>query len=526
MTNYLIRRSFQMAIVVLFSTVAIYILLNVAPGGPLAGLRVFSGTDEKSQISEADVARLENYLGLDKPFALRYIAWLIGDDWLGADYMYLGFNRFKTPRLDDEGDIVKRYNADFGVDEVLFDYYRFWVNPGVALVNPGHEVWVLGEVGETVVKTHPKNDFEIEHQVVYADTMIVTPPLADDPPEGALVGRALTGRGYTVFLEPVGGARVFEVVTGPDTAWDFPLSVSPGQRPEEGLWLPLGWLTAPEGLLGEYAALHGENRGILRLDWGFSWKIATGQPVLEIFGSRLGNTLLLMVTSTVISLIVAIPIGIYSAVNQYSRADYFFTTFSFFGASMPVFWFGLMMILLFGHFFKEWGLPYMPTGGTQLVRTAEAGSVLSILNATPGGVVDRIVHIVMPAAVLSLLYMAGWSRFTRTSMLEVLRQDYVRTARSKGLVERVVILKHALRNALIPLITIVVFQIPGIFGGAILTETIFSYPGIGRLYFSALSVSDWPIVMVFLFITAILVVLAMMLRDILYTIVDPRIRFS
>jgi len=125
-----------------------------------------------------------------------------------------------------------------------------------------------------------------------------------------------------------------------------------------------------------------------------------------------------------------------------------------------------------------------------------------------------------------LLYMAAWSRYSRSSMLEVMRQDYVRTARAKGLIERVVVIKHALRNALIPVVTILVFDIAGIFGGAILTETIFSYPGMGRLYFDALGQNDWPVVMAYLFITAFLVVIATLARDIIYTVIDPRIRFS
>jgi len=169
----------------------------------------------------------------------------------------------------------------------------------------------------------------------------------------------------------------------------------------------------------------------------------------------------------------------------------------------------------------------MPAGGTQTLKAEpEPGTLLAAINAKPNGLIDRVVHIAMPAMVLSLLYMAGWSRFMRSAMLEVLRQDYVRTARAKGLRERAVIAKHALRNALIPIITIVVFQIPGIFGGATLTETIFSYPGIGRLYFDALVQNDWPIMMVILFITAILVVVATLLGDVLYTVVDPRIRYS
>jgi len=185
-----------------------------------------------------------------------------------------------------------------------------------------------------------------------------------------------------------------------------------------------------------------------------------------------------------------------------------------------------MLILVFAVGFKNWGLPYMPSGGVALVRSAPPGSLEDLLNVTPGSTLDHVIHIVLPAAMLALLYMAGWSRYMRSSMLEVLRQDYVRTARAKGLLERAVIYKHALRNALIPIITIVVFQIPGLFGGATLTETVFSYPGIGRLYFDALGANDWPIVMAILFITAILVVFATLLGDLLYTIVDPRIRFN
>jgi peptide/nickel transport system permease protein len=265
---------------------------------------------------------------------------------------------------------------------------------------------------------------------------------------------------------------------------------------------------------------------VVRLDWGTSWKLAVGQPVMMLIESRLGNTLRLMGLATAISLAVAVPIGIISAVKQYSTLDYVVTTFSFFGSSMPVFWFGLMMILVFSYKFRDWGLPFMPAGGVVMVRRAPPGQVLAYLNAEPGGGLDRAVHLVMPAIVLSLFYMASWSRFTRSSMLEVLRQDYIRTARAKGLRERVVLGKHALRNALIPLITIVVFQLPGIFGGATITETVFSYHGIGRLYYDALVQSDWPVVMVLLLITAILVVVATLLGDILYTIVDPRIRFE
>lgn len=266
-------------------------------------------------------------------------------------------------------------------------------------------------------------------------------------------------------------------------------------------------------------------RGVLRWDWGDSWSLARGQTVTSVIGSRLMNTIVLMLTVTILSLVIAIPIGIISAVKQYSRLDYAVTSFSFFGTAMPVFWFGLLIIILFTLKFQEWGLPYFPSGDVFTTRVT-AGSIQQVLGIQPYSVSDRVIHLVLPVMVLTLLYLAGWSRFMRTSMLEVLRQDYVRTARAKGLRERAVIGRHAARNALIPLITIVVFQIPGIFGGAILTETIFNYPGVGRLFIDALGRNDWPIVMAILGITAVLTVFATLIGDLLYTVVDPRIRFD
>jgi peptide/nickel transport system permease protein len=192
---------------------------------------------------------------------------------------------------------------------------------------------------------------------------------------------------------------------------------------------------------------------------------------------------------------------------------------------MPAFWFGLMLIIIFGLQFQKWGLPYFPTGNVTDLRILP-GSISDLLGIKAGSLADYAIHLVLPTMMLSLLSLAGWSRFMRSSMLEVLRQDYVRTARAKGLRESAVILRHAARNALIPLITIVVFEIPGIFGGAIITETIFNYPGMGRLFITALGADDWPIVMAYLFISAILVVVATLVGDILYTIVDPRIRFD
>ncbi len=272
------------------------------------------------------------------------------------------------------------------------------------------------------------------------------------------------------------------------------------------------------------------SRGVIRGDFGISWSVARGSPVITVISNRLQNTMILMVSATVLSLAIAIPVGIFSAVRQYSRLDYLFTTFTFFGTAMPVFWFALLLIIAVGGnqspWYRMFGLPYFPTGNVMLVRAPQTGSLESLLNIPPGSFQDIFIHAILPTVVLSLLYMAGWSRFMRSSMLEVLRQDYVRTARAKGLVERVVILKHALRNSLIPLTTIVVFQIPGIFGGAIITETVFNWKGMGFLYFSSLGSNDYPVAMALLFITAILVVVATLLGDILYTVIDPRIRLG
>jgi peptide/nickel transport system permease protein len=509
MTNYLIRRLFQMAIVVLFSTVAIYMLLNIAPGGPLAGLK--NTADRRARPSEADLARLEAYLGLNKPVFLRYLTWLIGDDWLGADWVHVGLGNYRYPKLGANGQQLVEIDSDTGERTPRWNHARFWTDPGPALLKPGTVIWVWG----SKIDSHQFN----------ADRIQVTPPIKATRPEDLVTfGNVVKVDAETITIEDAGGIKSM-VNVDQKTSYEFPVGVGL-PRPQEGLWLDISGLTGSSGLLKQYSGFHGTNRGILRGDFGWSWKLSAGQPVTDLLKSRLGNTLILMTTATVVSLIIAIPIGIYSGVHQYSGTDYAVTTFAFFGSAMPVFWFGLMLILLFSYTFKQWGLPYMPSGGTVLVREPQPGSLELLMNVTKGTFVDRFIHIILPAVMLSLLYLAGWSRYMRSSMLEVLRQDYVRTARAKGLIERVVIIKHALRNALIPIITIVVFQIPGIFGGAILTETVFSYPGIGRLYFEALNASDWPVVMSILFITAVLVVFATLLGDLMYQLVDPRIRFK
>ena len=265
------------------------------------------------------------------------------------------------------------------------------------------------------------------------------------------------------------------------------------------------------------------SRGILLGDFGLSWRILRDRPVSDLIESRLAKTLQLIGLETVLSLLIGIPLGIYSAVRQYSKFDYIFTTLAFMGSAMPSFFFGLLLILVFSIIPKSAGLPYVPAGLSEALRDY---TIPVIGDVVAGSTKDRALHMILPVTVLTLINVAGWSRFIRASMLDVLRQDYVRTARAKGLREVTVIMKHALRNALIPFVTIVVFTIPGLFSGAIITESIFAWPGMGRLYILALGDYDYPVAMAIFFILAVLTVIATLLRDIIYTLVDPRIRLN
>jgi peptide/nickel transport system permease protein len=245
----------------------------------------------------------------------------------------------------------------------------------------------------------------------------------------------------------------------------------------------------------------------LRFDWGSSWQVSYGQPVGKLIMERFPLTLELMGISTVLAMAIAIPVGVYSAVRKYSLADYLVTATAFFGVSMPVFWLGLMMMIIFAV-----NLKVLPTSGV----------------STPGlenEFADKIKHLVMPVGVLALFNIAHWSRFTRSSMLEVLGLDYLRTARAKGVAEGTVILRHGVRNALIPVITVLGLDIPNLFAGAIVTETIFSWPGMGRLLIQGINSADWPIVQAIVMFTAFLVILGSLLADVLYAVVDPRIRY-
>ncbi len=265
------------------------------------------------------------------------------------------------------------------------------------------------------------------------------------------------------------------------------------------------------------------SNGVLALDFGRSQQLAREQPVAELILLRLGPTLQLMGISTFLAIALSIPIGVYSAVKQYSRFDYFFTALTFFGSGMPTLFTGVMGILVFALLFKEAGLPYLPSGLAESNRDAVV-PLLGTIKA--GSLADRVWHLILPVTVLTFFNLAGWTRFIRSSMLEVMRQDYVRTARAKGLIESMVVMKHALRNALIPFVTLLAGVLPTLFGGAIITESVFSWPGIGKLFINALVASDYPVAIAYLLISTFLTLLGFLMSDILYTVVDPRIRLS
>jgi peptide/nickel transport system permease protein len=272
----------------------------------------------------------------------------------------------------------------------------------------------------------------------------------------------------------------------------------------------------PKGI--DFLGLRGS--GILTGDFGETASISQGSPVLGMMGERIGNTLALTLLATIVSIVVAVPLGIVSAIKQYSRLDYAVTGVSFVGLAMPSFWLGLMLIIFMAVLPKTWReqngwnwLPFLPTGDNY-----DSGQEDNVLN--------RLYHLVLPVTVLAFISVAGLSRFVRASMLEVLRQDYVRTAWAKGLSQRVVIVKHALRNALIPVITLVTLSLPGLFAGAIITETVFAYSGMGKLYFESVLAFDIPLIMGFLLIITTLIILSNILADVLYAVADPRIRFS
>ncbi len=401
MTAFLIRRLFQMAVVVFLASIVTYAILNAAPGGPADFLVPREAQQGGARgVTEEDIQRIKARFELDLNTPVRFMRWFAG---VPAGPLNIGGNQF------------------FGDIEVGC------AKPGLVRLR-------------------------------YADG---TEEIVEE------------GCAQPVRLADLEGRKV--------------------------------------------------SRGVLLGDFGPSWTMLRDRPISQLLESRLPYTLQLMGVSIFLSIVIGVPIGVYSAVRQYSRFDYAMTTTAFLGSSLPSFFIGIMLILVFAILAKQAGLPYLPSGNATAARDYVV-PLLGRVEAESG--LDRLLHFIMPCFVLVFGSVAGWSRFVRASMLEVLRSDYVRTARAKGVRENIVITKHALRNALIPFITLLAGVLPGIFAGAIITESIFNWPGMGRLYVDALSRFDYPVAMAVTYITIILTMLGYLLSDILYSVVDPRIRLN
>ena len=293
---------------------------------------------------------------------------------------------------------------------------------------------------------------------------------------------------------------------------------------------PLGRLRANPSITAEqiHAIEHSKNLDkpvIIRYGYWIRDAV-TKQFGTTLFGNRpiwpdlkrvMGHTLQFILSAIIISLLLGVAIGVYSALRQYSMFDYTATTLSFIGFATPVFWLALMLQVLMVQIYLKWNVRIFYTSG--LSSSVNAGHGFHFL-------LDRVQHLALPVIALCALSTATYSRFMRASMLEVLNSDYVRTARAKGLIERRVVMRHAFRNALIPLITVVALDFGGLFAGAIVTETIFTLDGIGFYFVNSLFASDPYPVMAWLMVVATMVIIFNLIADILYGVFDPRIRYE
>jgi peptide/nickel transport system permease protein len=247
---------------------------------------------------------------------------------------------------------------------------------------------------------------------------------------------------------------------------------------------------------------------IVRGDWGTSF--VTAQPVTTVIAQRLPNTLILMCSSFLLTLVLAVPLGVYAALHRYTFFDNVVTFLTFLAYALPTFWLGLVCIMVFSVWLKLHGLPYFPAGGMyEPTQPQTLGALLW--------------HLVLPMTVLAITAVARYTRYLRASMIEVLAQDYVRTARAKGIPRQRVLRRHVFKNAAIPVATLVMLDVPLLFGGALVTERVFAWPGVGMLFVDSADRTDYPVLLGLILIVATLVILFNVLSDIVYAWLDPRI---
>jgi peptide/nickel transport system permease protein len=337
-----------------------------------------------------------------------------------------------------------------------------------------------------------------------------------------------------ILLNKPPGSEGLEPKESGELATGTEVAIVDGVKNDQGDWVKvLDTATRTTGWISRENA----DIGINPLDSRyFKWLFAVLQgdfgssnverrSALEMILERLPNTLLLMTAAIIGELLIAIPIGVISAIRQYSTFDYVFTILAYAGRSIPIFWFGLLLIIVF-HSTLTWpswtgdlaGQPLFPGGGMYDVRLKRE------LGYTPWW--DYVYHLILPVVMLSVFGAAQYMRYMRASMLEVIHQDYIRTARAKGLAERAVLYGHAFKNAAIPLVTILALELPILFGGALFTETIFSWPGMGRLFFRSAQRVDYSVLMGIVMINAFLILLFNIIADLIYGFLDPRIRYD
>ena len=273
-------------------------------------------------------------------------------------------------------------------------------------------------------------------------------------------------------------------------------------------------------------------RDIFDGNWGYAGPWANGLPVLQVFSNHFPYTVELAVTAVIMTVVIGIPLGIISALRNNKPPDHVSRVVALTGYSTPSYWFGLMLQIVFFYYFSIWGLPNLPSHGA--VSNSLIGCVSTmtgfpivdgILNGNLGYTWDAFHHVILPAFTLAFISLGYLARIVRASMLEVLRQDYIILARSKGLAERVVIFRHALKNALIPAATLTGLFLAGLLGGAIITEFIFQWPGVGQLALTAVFSGDANFIMFYTLVTAVIIVLANLAVDIAYYFLDPRIKY-
>lgn len=474
MKHFLARLS-QMVLILAGLSVFLFVLMLNMPGNPVDLL-----ITSNPRIKPEDVIRLKKLKGLDQPWYVQYARWMWGY-----------YEPTAAPVIDENSprDLLFEGQISGG---------RHWF---VVKNQAG-----LESVGSVVVEGHePKNLWirPIGNQII-------------DKPEDFSVDltRYVAGDGkdlkYELLDHSPGKIDAKGVYTWPQKALgqkaiSFSVTNALGQK-------AFGAFAVEQDPIPNYKIF---NRGFIFVFIGdtqaMGFSSAYKRPVWDLLSGRIFNTLALMIPAILLSLLIALPLGIISACRQYSWFDYILNFLAFVGISLPVFWFGIMVMYVFAEY-----LQWFPAGGIETPGIAEDGLWAEAVN--------RFSHAILPVSVLSIAYVGRWLRYMRASMLEVLPADYIRTARAKGLSERIVIYKHALRNALIPIVTILALSIPVLFGGAVLTETVFSWPGIGRLEYDAISNADYYVAIVVFLISALLVMLGNLLADWLYMAVDPRMR--